>query len=80
MKLIKRKTETKEIDRKWKEGNKKYLKELQILFDKIENIKDSELKNNILNQMLLCDKVLTEIAEETFIKFYEQGYKKAKEE
>ena len=67
-------------NRKWKEENNKYLKELQMFFDKIEKIKDKELRNNILNQMLQCDKVLTESAEEMFIKYYERGYKKAKEE
>lgn len=67
-------------DRKWKEENNKYLQELQIFFDKMEKIKDQDLRNNLLNQMLQCDKALTEIAEEMFIKYYEIGYKKAKEE
>lgn len=49
---------------KWKRENKEYLKELQIFFDKADNIKDENLKNDIICQMLKCDKVLTKIAEE----------------
>lgn len=67
-----------EENREWKEKNKTYLKELEKFFDKVENIKDEELKNNITNQMLRCDKVLTEIAEEMFRKYYQKGYQKAK--
>lgn len=67
-------------NRKWKEENEKYLKELQRFFDKVEKIDDVELRDNILNQMLQCDKVLTEVAEETFKKYYEIGFKKAKDE
>lgn len=48
----------------WKEKNEKYLFELQKFLDKVENIKDDELKQSIIIQMLKCDKVLTEIVEE----------------
>jgi len=47
----------------WKEKNQKYLLELQKFLDKAENINDIELKQSIINQMLKCDKVLTELAE-----------------
>lgn len=67
-----------DIGRKWKEENKKYLKELQRFFDRVDNIEDKELKTSITNQMLICDKVLTEIAENMFIYCYNQGYQKAK--
>ncbi len=67
-------------DRKWKEGNHKYLSELQLFFDRVEEIKDLHLKQDIISQMLQCDKALTEIAEEMFYYYYEQGYQKAKEE
>lgn len=67
-------------DRRWKEENEKYLRELQIFFDKVEKIKDEDLRDNILNQMLQCDKALTEVAEETFVKYYERGLKQAKNE
>lgn len=76
-----RKTKEKDInkiDRKWKEQNKLYLRELQLFFDRVDNIEDSELKRSVLNQMMICDKVLTEIAEDMFRDFYNEGYKDAK--
>ena len=66
-------------DRTWKEKNKLYLKELQKFFDKVDNIENCELRQSIVSQMLMCDKVLTEIAEGMFNTFYQEGYKKAKE-
>jgi len=51
-------------NRDWKEKNKRYLYELQKFFDKVDNIKDEELKESIISQILKCDKVLTEIIEE----------------
>ena len=56
----------KNIDRNWKECNKKYLNELQIFFDKADKIQDENLKQSIISQMLICDNVLTEIAEDYF--------------
>jgi len=67
-----------DINREWKEKNKKYLKELQIFFDRVDNIQDLELRQSVTKQALICDKVLTEIAEEMFNNFYIKGYKKAK--
>lgn len=64
--------------REWKEKNKLYLKELERFFDRVDNIEDYELKQSVINQMLICDKVLTEIAEEMFYNFYVEGYQKAK--
>lgn len=86
MKIICRKEKTKinlkeytdEMNRAWKEKNKQYLKELQIFFDRVDNIKDKELRKSVLNQMLICDEILTKIAEEKFNDFYIEGYKKAK--
>ena len=66
------------VNREWKEKNKKYLKELQIFFDKVDNIEDCELRQSIVSQMLICDSVLTEIAEKMFNDCYEKGYKDAK--
>ena len=66
------------MDRAWKEKNKLYLKELEIFFDRVDNIEDCELKQSVINQMLICDKVLTEIAEDMFNNFYLQGYENAK--
>lgn len=78
--LTKEEIESHFHNRKWKEENHKYLKELQSFFDKIEKIGDMDLKDNVLNQMLQCDKALTEIAEEMFMKFYKFGYEQAKKE
>ncbi len=66
------------IDRKWKEENKLYLRELQRFLDRVDSIEDYELRRSVTNQMMICDKVLTEIAEDMFITFYDKGYKNAK--
>lgn len=67
-------------NRDWKERNKKYLKELQNFFDRADNIKDKDLKQKIIGQMLRCDDILTKIAESRFEEFYKLGYKNAKKE
>lgn len=64
----------------WKEKNKIYLKELQSFFDQADNIQDEMLKRDIIFQMLRCDNVLTELAENRFADYYKLGYKKAKSE
>ena len=46
----------------WKDKNKKYLNEVQKFLDKAENIKEEKLKEEIIGQMLKCDKILTELA------------------
>ena len=53
----------------WKMKNKEYLTELQRFLDKVDNIKDGELKSDIIKQMLKCDKILTKIAEEKIQEF-----------
>lgn len=50
----------------WKEKNEKYLKELEKFFDIVDNVINEDLKLRIIYQMLKCDKILTEIAEEKF--------------
>ena len=67
-------------DKEWKEKNKLYLKEVQSFLDKVDNVSDESLRQKIVSQMLRCDKVLTEIAENRFMEFYELGYKNAKKE
>ena len=67
-------------DKEWKEKNKLYLKEVQSFLDKVDNVSDESLRQKIVSQMLRCDKVLTEIAENRFREFYELGYKNAKKE
>lgn len=48
----------------WKVKNKEYKKELQAFLDKADNIENEDLKNDIICQMLKCDKILTKIAVE----------------
>lgn len=48
----------------WKIKNEEYKKELQVFLDKADNIENEDLKNDIICQMLKCDKILTKIAEE----------------
>ena len=65
MKLIQffKKEEEQSNNRDWKEKNKRYLYTLQKFLDSTDRIKDEELKNHIITQMLKCDLALTEIAE-----------------
>lgn len=49
--------------RYWKDNNVEYLKELQKFFDIVENVKNEDLRMRIIYQMLKCDEVLTNIAE-----------------
>ena len=69
-----------EMVKEWKESNKTYLREIQNFLDKADNIQDNELKQKIIGQMLRCDNILTQIAENRFLEFYELGYKNAKKE
>lgn len=84
MRIICKNKKTKEnneqnIDRKWKEGNKLYLRELQRFLDRVDSIEDYELRRSVTNQMMICDKVLTEIAESKFMDFFDEGYRRAKD-
>lgn len=58
--------------RDWKEKNEKYLRELEKFFDITDNVKDEELKLDIIYQMLKCDEILTKIAEERLEKEYKK--------
>ncbi len=53
-------------DQKWKNSNEQYLFELQKFLDLADNIKEKELRENIIYQMLKCDKCVTNIAEKMF--------------
>ena len=55
-----------ETEENWKYTNEKYLFELQKFLDIAENIEDEYLQTILINQMLKCDKSLTNIAEEMF--------------
>ena len=52
----------------WKFENKQYLRELTKFMDLTEQIKDKELKEQIITQMLRCDMELTKLAEEKILK------------
>ena len=73
--LIKSNNKYMYTNRNWKNKNESYLKELQSFLDKAENIKNENLKKDIIFQMLKCDEILTKIAEEKFKEFYELGKK-----
>jgi len=45
----------------WKTKNPKYLCSIQKFLDKASNIENINLRNDIIFQMLECDKVLTEL-------------------
>lgn len=53
-------------ENKWKNKNTKYLFELQKFLDLADNIEDEKIKKLIINQMLKCDKCITNLAEEIF--------------
>lgn len=55
----------------WKKKNPKYLLELQRFLDLSDNIKDNFYRKKILNQMIRCDRTLTDAAEEVFLKLLE---------
>ena len=42
----------------WKTKNNRYLKELQKMFDIVENVEDEDLKRRIIIQYLKCDSVI----------------------
>ena len=44
-----------------KRKDKIYLKELQTFFDKVDNVKDEELKKQILYQMHRCEERIIQI-------------------
>lgn len=61
--IKKRNKENTLSSRAWKEQNEKYLNQLQKFLDATDSIKDEELRNHIIGQMLRCDMILTELAE-----------------
>lgn len=53
-----------EVNLEWKEKNKVYLNAMEMFLDKASNIENESLKEEIINSVLRCDKILTEIAME----------------
>ena len=79
MKLFfKNKKKSNNYEENWKNKNKKYLNAIQQFLDRASNIKDEELRNSMINNMLLCDEILTNIAKDMFMEYYENGYKDGK--
>ena len=54
-----------------KKKDKLYLRELQLFFDKVDNIQDEELKLQILYQMHRCEKRIEQICEELINNHFE---------
>ena len=69
-----------EIDNKsnWKKKSQKYLLELECFLDKAQSIKDDNLRNEIIIQMLKCDNELTILAEQIFDEKYSKGLEEGK--
>lgn len=57
----------------WKKMNKQYLWELQRFLDLSDNIQDEYIKKILVSQMLKCDKILTQMAEEIFKKLQDEN-------
>lgn len=51
---------------KWKNKNTQYLFELQKFLDLADNIKEKELRDLIVGQMIKCDNCITRLAEKIF--------------
>ena len=79
MKLFfKSKNKSNEVEENWKNKNKKYLEAIQKFLDRASNIKDEELRNSMINNMLLCDEILTNLAIDMFGKSYKNGFRDGK--
>ena len=63
---------------KWKFKNEEYVLEIAKFFDKASQIKDQELQESIIVQMLKCDRLLTELSEKMFQECYMHGSRKAR--
>lgn len=51
-----------EVKLKWKNQNKEYLKAMETFLDRASNIKDENLRVEIIGAALKCDDVLTKLA------------------
>ena len=69
--MILKKMRTKKIQNNldWKEKNKKYLNQLQKFLDATDSIENEDIKSNVIAQMLKCDKMLTELAQNEIQKY-----------
>lgn len=68
----------KEIGEKWKNENEEYIRAVEKFLDRASNIQDEELRESVINNMLICDRILTKISEDKFKEVYEMAYKDGK--
>ena len=73
-------TKEKIIDENWKKYNEKYIKALEKFLDRASNIKDEELRQSVISNMLVCDEILTQLSEEQFVILYKKAYKEGRKE
>lgn len=57
------------INPQWKIKNPQYLCAIEKFLDKASNIENTDLRNEIIYQMLECDKILTELSQEKLQQF-----------
>lgn len=57
----------------WKLKSKTYIFEIEKFLDRVQSIKDEELRKELTIQMLKCDEALTKLAEELFKECYNLG-------
>ena len=67
-----------ELTSPWKEKNDEFVDELIAFWDEVENVEDEKLKKNIRMLHCQCDAIVTRLAEEMFLKCYQQGIKDGK--
>ena len=53
----------------WKEKNKKYLNQVQRFLDAADSIEREEIRKNVITQMLKCDQILTQLAQNEIKKY-----------
>lgn len=66
------------IGENWKQSDEKYIRALEKFLDRASNIKDEELRESVINNMLVCDQILTQNCETQFVKLYKKAYKEGK--
>ena len=59
-------------NKSWKNKDSQYLFELQKFLDLVDNVDNIDLRKNIINQMLKCDKCVTNLAEKMFKQILEK--------
>lgn len=51
-----------EVNMDWKNKNKEYLSALERFLDKVANVKENDLREEIIGAALRCDEILTKLA------------------